>query len=122
MTPGLRGGPANTRYKFDRTFGKQSTQEDIYADTKTFIDASLQGFNSTLFAYGQTGTGKTHTMLGVDLWEMAAQGEHAYQIDEDKRWYGDVSVTVSVPVSVPVPVPVSVSISMTACRLCLGVC
>lgn len=29
-------------------------------------EAVLQGFNSTIFAYGQTGAGKTHTMLGSD--------------------------------------------------------
>lgn len=28
-------------------------------------------YNTTIFAYGQTGTGKTHTMLGVDMWAMA---------------------------------------------------
>ena len=27
---------------------------------------ACQGFNSTIFAYGQTASGKTHTMLGTD--------------------------------------------------------
>ena len=30
------------------------------------IDAAMQGFNSTIFAYGQTASGKTHTMMGPD--------------------------------------------------------
>ena len=28
------------------------------------VDSVLEGFNGTIFAYGQTGTGKTHTMVG----------------------------------------------------------
>ena len=29
------------------------------------IDSAMQGFNSTIFAYGQTASGKTHTMMGA---------------------------------------------------------
>ena len=34
--------------------------------TKFLCDGLLNGFNSTVFAYGQTGAGKTHTMLGSE--------------------------------------------------------
>ena len=44
----------------------QSSQVDVY-DTaaKPIIDSVLEGFNGTIFAYGQTSSGKTHTMLGT---------------------------------------------------------
>ena len=35
------------------------------------INDCFDGYNTTIFAYGQTGTGKTHTVLGLNLWEMA---------------------------------------------------
>ena len=31
---------------------------------KEVIESAMQGFNSTIFAYGQTASGKTHTMMG----------------------------------------------------------
>ena len=52
-------------YAFDHCFDAGSTQEDVYTATvKPAVDAVLQGINATVFAYGQTGTGKTHTMQG----------------------------------------------------------
>lgn len=33
---------------------------------KPIVDATLKGFNGTIFAYGQTSSGKTHTMCGED--------------------------------------------------------
>jgi kinesin family protein 3/17 len=42
-----------------------SSQDDIYEETVRFLVTSvLDGFNGTIFAYGQTGTGKTYTMEG----------------------------------------------------------
>eukprot|EP00871_Galdieria_phlegrea_P003520 jgi/Galph1/4169/GphlegSOOS_G2797.1 len=50
---------------FDKVFGMQATQEDVYeAVCKPIVDEVLNGYNCTVFAYGQTGTGKTHTMEG----------------------------------------------------------
>ena len=54
-----------TRYTFDRVFGPDSRQSDVYDDAvKPVIDAVFAGFHATVFAYGQTGSGKTHTMEG----------------------------------------------------------
>ena len=36
------------------------------ATVKPAVDAVLQGYNATVFAYGQTGTGKTYSMQGTD--------------------------------------------------------
>ncbi|KAI8873149.1 kinesin-domain-containing protein, partial [Ramicandelaber brevisporus] len=56
----------DVRYVFDRVFGEDSTQADIYSSTtRPLIDAVLQGFNATVFAYGATGCGKTYTISGT---------------------------------------------------------
>lgn len=52
-------------FYFDEVFPSDSNQIDVYrAVVKPLIDQVLQGFNCTVFAYGQTGTGKTYTMEG----------------------------------------------------------
>ena len=48
-----------------QVFGMYSTQEEVFDSiVKPIVDEALAGFNCTIFAYGQTGTGKTHTMEG----------------------------------------------------------
>ncbi|KAM7541233.1 hypothetical protein Aperf_G00000044868 [Anoplocephala perfoliata] len=62
----LKDKAASSRsYTFDRVFGPNSKQKDIYNDmvAPTVIEV-LEGYNCTIFAYGQTGTGKTYTMTG----------------------------------------------------------
>lgn len=45
-----------------------SKQEPIFEEiAMPIIDFVLEGYNGTIFAYGQTGTGKTHTMEGKDI-------------------------------------------------------
>lgn len=52
-------------YVFDRVFKPDSTQEQIYSATaKEIVEDVLMGYNGTIFAYGQTASGKTHTMEG----------------------------------------------------------
>jgi hypothetical protein len=52
-------------YNFDRIFGMQSSNSEVYNRAATrVVDVSLRGVNGTVFAYGQTGSGKTHSMLG----------------------------------------------------------
>lgn len=53
------------RYTFDATFGPDSLQKNVYNQVaKGIVDSVLEGYNGTIFAYGQSGTGKTHTMEG----------------------------------------------------------
>ncbi|XP_023990816.1 kinesin-like protein KIF3B [Salvelinus sp. IW2-2015] len=53
-------------FTFDAVYDSESKQSDIYDDTvRPLVDSVLQGFNGTILAYGQTGTGKTFTMLGM---------------------------------------------------------
>ncbi|KAF7654895.1 hypothetical protein LDENG_00063410 [Lucifuga dentata] len=53
------------KFVFDHVFGETSTQVDVFENTtKGILDGVMNGFNCTVFAYGATGAGKTHTMLG----------------------------------------------------------
>lgn len=53
------------KFTFDRAFGPESKQSDVYhVVVAPLINEVLAGYNCTVFAYGQTGTGKTHTMIG----------------------------------------------------------
>uniref|UniRef100_A0A2S2QFF0 Centromere-associated protein E n=1 Tax=Sipha flava TaxID=143950 RepID=A0A2S2QFF0_9HEMI len=53
------------RFFFDRVFCGESTNNDVFDEiVKPIIDRGVQGFNGTVFAYGQTASGKTYTMAG----------------------------------------------------------
>lgn len=64
-------GPNGRRSKdqtfgFDRVFDENTTQADVYeATTRNLLDSVLDGYNATVFAYGATGCGKTHTVTGT---------------------------------------------------------
>uniref|UniRef100_A0A669D363 Kinesin-like protein n=1 Tax=Oreochromis niloticus TaxID=8128 RepID=A0A669D363_ORENI len=52
-------------YYFDRVFQSKTTQEEFYnAVAQKIVKDVLEGYNGTIFAYGQTSSGKTHTMEG----------------------------------------------------------
>ena len=51
-------------HKFDRVFGPEASQADVFADIKDHVQAVLDGESVCIFAYGQTGAGKTYTMEG----------------------------------------------------------
>ena len=64
--PSDRTGDPPKTFTFDQVYDENSTQEFIYSSTAArIVDSVLEGFNGTIFAYGQTGTGKTFTMEGV---------------------------------------------------------
>lgn len=53
-------------FTFDAVYDSNSKQRDLYDESvRPLIDSVLAGFNGTIFAYGQTGTGKTYTMQGA---------------------------------------------------------
>ncbi len=55
-------------YAYDKVFGPQDSQEDFFrVGIAPLIYKALNGYNCTIFAYGQTGTGKTHTMQGSSM-------------------------------------------------------
>ncbi|GBF98003.1 hypothetical protein Rsub_11114 [Raphidocelis subcapitata] len=52
-------------FRFDQVFGPDSTQAKVYDSAiAPIVEEVLGGYNCTVFAYGQTGTGKTYTMEG----------------------------------------------------------
>uniref|UniRef100_A0A182Q0K9 Kinesin motor domain-containing protein n=1 Tax=Anopheles farauti TaxID=69004 RepID=A0A182Q0K9_9DIPT len=60
---GTRNKPK--KYNYDCVFGEASTQEEVYGiAVAPLVQDVLNGYNAAVFAYGATGSGKTHTMLG----------------------------------------------------------
>jgi centromeric protein E len=66
VDPGTDQKLSDNVYKLDTVFdGSQSTGEVYEKTTQHLIQQVVEGFNSTVFAYGQTSSGKTHTMRGM---------------------------------------------------------
>ena len=59
----LSPGKSETTYGFDLVFGEDSTQEAVYAEVGApILRKALQGFNATIFAYGQVGRRPRHRL------------------------------------------------------------
>ncbi|XP_038056544.1 kinesin-II 85 kDa subunit-like [Patiria miniata] len=66
QNPAAPKGEPPKSFTFDTVFAPGSKQTDVYNQTaRSIVDAVMEGYNGTIFAYGQTGTGKTFTMEGV---------------------------------------------------------
>eukprot|EP01050_Picozoa_sp_SAG11_P008092 SAG11_NODE_696_length_7693_cov_9.962339_10_plen_146_part_00 len=64
VNPTGNEGPKD--YTFDAVFDETCTQDGVYQATcAPIVECVLEGYNGTVFAYGQTGTGKTFSMEGV---------------------------------------------------------
>ncbi|XP_034060468.1 centromere-associated protein E isoform X9 [Gymnodraco acuticeps] len=60
-------GNSSKSFSFDRVFTAEETTNQLYqAIAKPLVVSSVQGYNGTIFAYGQTSSGKTFTMMGSD--------------------------------------------------------
>ncbi|NXD99749.1 KI18A protein, partial [Chaetorhynchus papuensis] len=86
------------KFMFDAIFDESSSQLEVFEHTtKSLIDGFLNGYNCTVLAYGATGAGKTHTMLGspedpgVMYLTMMTLYRRMDQIKEDKTC--DVAVS-----------------------------
>ena len=56
---------AKHEFSFDHVFDESSSQEDVFQKVALpVVDQFLLGYNGTVFAYGQTSSGKTYTMEG----------------------------------------------------------
>ncbi|XP_017853606.1 kinesin-II 95 kDa subunit isoform X2 [Drosophila busckii] len=64
LNPSARNAPRKS-FTFDNVYDGLSKSETIYNDMcYSLVESTLEGYNGTIFAYGQTGCGKTHTMQG----------------------------------------------------------
>nr|VDC70204.1 unnamed protein product [Brassica rapa] len=65
VSQNIAGKHIDRVFTFDKVFGPSAQQKDLYDQAVVpIVNEVLEGFNCTIFAYGQTGTGKTYTMEG----------------------------------------------------------
>ncbi|KAL9082771.1 MAG: hypothetical protein Q9159_006184 [Coniocarpon cinnabarinum] len=65
VLPGSGKRVKDQTFCFDKVFDENTAQGDVYESTsKNLLDNVLNGYNATVFAYGATGCGKTHTITG----------------------------------------------------------
>jgi kinesin family protein C2/C3 len=85
-------------FKFDSVFSPEEDQEKVFEKTVPFATSVLDGYNVCIFAYGQTGTGKTFTMEGIE----DARGvnyrtlEELFRITKERQGLFQYEITVSV--------------------------
>ena len=76
------------RYQFDHVFDKEAKNQDVYGKIAfNVINSAIDGYNSTIFAYGQTSSGKTHTMMGTpnDKGIIREAVEHIFDAKDQER-------------------------------------
>ncbi|XP_036150579.1 kinesin-related protein 4-like [Monomorium pharaonis] len=56
---------ADGGFEFDHIFDMNASNNDVFDIVRPIVDAAVNGFNGTIFAYGQTSSGKTYTMMGT---------------------------------------------------------
>lgn len=67
-TCSINSNEAAGAFTFDRVFDTKSRQTDVFDfSIRSTVDDILNGYNGTVFAYGQTGAGKSYTMMGADI-------------------------------------------------------
>ncbi|GAA5966588.1 hypothetical protein JCM8115_006881 [Rhodotorula mucilaginosa] len=61
-------GPEAQGFTFDRVFQMDTKQHEVFEfGVKDIVDDVMDGYNGTVFAYGMTGSGKSHTMMGPNI-------------------------------------------------------
>ena len=67
--------PTNLIFKYDKIFNSESQQNQVYENVgKRIVGDVMEGYNGTIFAYGQSGSGKTYTMYGPDIYDDVYKG------------------------------------------------
>ncbi|RYP30379.1 hypothetical protein DL767_006287 [Monosporascus sp. MG133] len=71
----INSAEATGTFTFDRVFDMSGRQVDIFDySIKPTVDDILNGYNGTVFAYGQTGAGKSYTMMGTSIEDDEGKG------------------------------------------------
>ena len=67
--------PSNLIFKYDKIFTGEDQQNQVYENVgKRIVGDVMEGYNGTIFAYGQSGSGKTYTMYGPDIFDDIYKG------------------------------------------------
>lgn len=107
--PGRKIESYSKTFTFDGVCNQYTTQQELF---NTYIipivDEVLQGFNCTIFAYGQTGTGKTYTMEGDIYQRVALQHQRSSPFlllpQNDPQSLQRISSSTSVSIGRPYPI------------------
>ena len=62
-------------FRLDSVLDENSNQCDVFDQIEPMLQTALEGYNTSIFTYGQSGSGKTYSMLGDDLWAIAKERE-----------------------------------------------
>jgi len=83
-------------FRYDAVFNELSSQQDVYSEAAfSVVEGSFTGYNGTVFAYGQTGCGKTYTMVGANSNVVSERGimpnvfDHVFQIVNSQKRSND---------------------------------
>lgn len=97
----LKQGSDVHNFNFDRVFDGSASQAAIYGEVAGLVQSALDGYIACIFAYGQTGAGKTYTMQGAPDAECSGLIPRSlsavFQASEDMRsrgWQWSVQVSI----------------------------
>ncbi|KAJ8747981.1 hypothetical protein K2173_013119 [Erythroxylum novogranatense] len=94
----LTSSTTKKMFKFDRVFTPKDNQVDVFTNASSMVVSVLDGYNVCIFAYGQTGTGKTFTMEGTSH----DRGVNYRTLQQLFKIVGEREETISYDISVSV--------------------
>ncbi|KAG5007753.1 hypothetical protein JHK85_026295 [Glycine max] len=94
----LTSGSTKKSFRFDRVYTPKDDQVDVFADASSMVISVLDGYNVCIFAYGQTGTGKTFTMEGTQQNRGVNYRtlEHLFKVSKERSETFSYDISVSV--------------------------
>ncbi|XP_024639990.1 kinesin-like protein KIN-14R isoform X2 [Medicago truncatula] len=94
----LATGSSKKLFRFDRVYTPKDDQVDVFADASSMVISVLDGYNVCIFAYGQTGTGKTFTMEGTEQNRGVNYRtlEHLFRVSKERSETFSYDISVSV--------------------------
>lgn len=75
-------------FKYDRVFTPNATQTEVYSEMEEIVLGALDGYNICVMAFGQSGSGKTHTILGDCTRTKPIAGSTGHWIKRDSNTSG----------------------------------
>ncbi|CAE8645799.1 unnamed protein product [Polarella glacialis] len=99
---GVDGGEINVedaagrsrKFKIDRYLDGNATQEDLFLTAAPWVEHAALGGTSCVFAYGATGAGKTHSMLGDGAAGCSGLAHHALRRLIEGQGGGEVRISM----------------------------